>query len=183
MIPKLYISRTADGNGFPLPSYTSKFHVGLNLLAAVGTPVKINPNERLIVPVGFAIGVPAGLCGLIVSDSDLAEKHGLIVSDAPHILNPADREPVFVLMQNVSSNPYVLHRGEVIAQLLVMPALQVGWQEVAGSQNGPQTSIKEMIVDEGIVVQKTEPKRDIFKSSRRPTHSIRNRFKKADDDV
>ena len=181
MIPKLYISRTPDGNGFPLPSYTSKFHIGLNLLAAVGTPVKINPNERLVIPVGFAIGVPAGFCGLIVSDGDLAEKHGIVVSDAPHVLNPADREPVFILIQNVSSNPYVLHRGESIAQLLIVPAFQIGWQEVAGSQEGSQTSEKEMIVDEGVIpTEKTL--RDIFKSSRRSHHSIRNRYRKADDD-
>lgn len=182
MIPKLYISRTADGSGFPLPSYSSKFHNGLNLLAAVGTPVKINPNERLVIPVGFAIGVPAGLCGLIVSDPDLAEKHGLIVSDAPHVLNPADREPVFVLIQNVSSNQYVLHRGEVIAQLLVVPTLQVTWEEVAHSQNEQRTTEQEMIIDEGITVS-NQPERNIFKSLRRAQHAVRDRYKKTDDEM
>ena len=181
MIPKLYISRTPDGNGFPLPSYASKFHNGLDLLAAIGAPVKINPNERLVVPVGFAIGVPAGFCGLIVSEPTLAEKHGLIVSDAPHVLNPADREPVFVLIQNVSSNPYVLHRGEVIAQLLITPVFQVNWQEVTGRENGPQTNEKDMIIDEGID-QKEPVKRNPFKSLRREAHSIRNRYKSSDAD-
>ena len=182
MIPKLYISRTADGNGFPLPSYSSKFHNGLNLLAAVGTPVKINPNERLVVPVGFAIGVPTGLSGMIVSDPNLAEKHGLIVSDAPHILNPADREPIFVLIQNVSSNQYVLHRGEVIAQLLIVPTLQVTWQEVVSSQTEPQTTEQDMIIDEGVSVS-NPTERDIFKSLRRSQHTVRDRYKKTNDEV
>ena len=181
MVPKLYISRTPDGNGFPLPSYASKFHSGLNLLAAIGAPVKINPNERLVVPVGFAIGVPAGLAGLIVSYPELAEKHGLIVSDAPHVLNPADREPVFVLIQNVSSAPYVLHRGDVIAEMLVIPTLQVGWQEVAAEEQGSQTREQDMIVDEGIVSM-GPVKKDPFKSLRRTKLSIRNRYKNPDDD-
>ena len=181
MIPKLYISRTPDGNGFPLPSYASQYHYGLNLLAAIGAPVKINPNERLVVPVGFAIGVPAGFCGLIVSEPNLAENHGIIVSDAPHVLNPADREPVFVLIQNVSSAPYVLHRGEVIAELLVISALQVGWQEVKGSENGQQTSEKDMIVDEGVPSLK-QTEKNPFKSLRRSKLSIRNRYKNPDDD-
>ena len=181
MIPKLYISRTPDGNGFPLLSYTSKYHYGLNLLAAIGAPVKINPNERLVVPIGFAVGVPAGYCGLIVSESAIAEKHGIVVSDAPHVLNPADREPVFVLIQNVSSAPYVLHRGEVIAEMLVVPALQIGWQEVKGLENGAQTSEKDMIVDEGITPVK-QPEKNPFKSLRRPKLSIRNRYKNPDDD-
>ncbi|MDY6407662.1 MAG: hypothetical protein SPL08_03045 [Pseudomonadota bacterium] len=180
MIPKLFIARTPDGMGFPLPSYTSKFHGALNLLAAVGAPVKINPNERLIVPVGFAIGVPDGLCGLIVSHPILAEKHGIIVSDAPHILNPADRGAVFVLIQNVSSNPYVLHRGEEIAQLLVMPAFQIAWQEVSGSIQGHTTDEKEMVLDEGSV--DNTKVRNIFQSTRRPKMSLRNRYSVPDDD-
>ena len=181
MIPLLYISRTPDGNGFPLPSYSSKFHSGLNLSAAIGAPIKINPNERLLIPVGFAIGVPPGLCGLIVSKPDLAEKHGLIVSDAPHILNPADREPVFVLLHNVSSAPYVLHRGEIIAELLITSVFQVNWQEITGSHTGPQTDEKDMIIDEGVTAA-PEVKKDPFKSLRRPKMSLRNRYKNPDAD-
>ena len=180
MIPKLYISRTPDGNGFPLPSYTSRYHLGLNLSAAIGAPIKINPGERLLVPTGFAIGVPDGLCGLIVSTPKLAEKHGLVVSDAPHVLNPADRDPLFVLLQNVSSAPYVLHRGETIAELLITSVFQVGWQEIASTQNGPQTNEKDMIIDEGISSKPT-PKKDPFKSLRRPKMSLRNRYKNPDD--
>jgi len=181
MIPKLYISRTSDGNGFPLPSYDSQFHMGLNLAAAIGAPIKINPNERLYVPVGFAVGVPTGFCGFLVSEPKMAQLNGIIVSDAPHVINPADREPLFVLLQNVSSKAHVLHRGEIIAQLMVVPAVQVTWQEIAATDQNQQTDESKMILDKGTETKPT--KKDIFKSLRRPKTSIRNRYGKPEDEA
>jgi len=109
--PRLFIARTPDGDGFPLPSYETQYHVGLRLSAAIGSPIKINAGERLLIPVGFAVGVPQGFCGQIVSYGPLAEQHGIIVVDAPHIVNPADREPIFVNLQNISQKQFILHRG------------------------------------------------------------------------
>ena len=99
MVPQIHIVRTADGVDFPLPSYTSKHHFALNLMAAVGNPIKINPGERVHVPVGFAIALPDGLCGQIVSNAELALHHGVVVLDAPHLIHPASRAPNFVLLE------------------------------------------------------------------------------------
>jgi len=181
MIPKLYIARTADGNDFPLPTYTSEFHVGLNLMAAIGAPIKVNPNERIQVPVGFAIGIPQGFCGQIVSPPVLSSEHGIVVSGAPFILNPADRDPLFVLIQNISSNPYVLHRGDQIAQLLIMPVVQGYWQEITTDIKDEVTDENTMIVDEGIQTE-AKKKGDPFASFRRHKASIRNRYKNPDED-
>ena len=180
MIPKLYIARTPDGNDFPLPTYTSEFHVGLNLMAAIGAPIKVNPNERIQIPVGFAIGIPQGFCGQIVSHPVLSGEHGLVVSGAPYILNPADRDPLFVLMQNVSSTPYVLHRGDQIAQLVLMPVVQGYWQEIETDVQGSVTDEKMLVIDEGIVTEKK--KNDPFASFRRPKMSLRNRYKNPNED-
>ncbi|MBQ7413572.1 MAG: hypothetical protein IJV07_04810 [Alphaproteobacteria bacterium] len=182
MIPKLYIARTPDGNKFPLPSYTSKHHVGLNLCAAIGAPVKINPNERIYIPVGFAIGIPQGFCGQIVSHPQPAGTMGLIVSDAPHILNPADREPIFVLIHNISSNPHVLHRGDFIAQLIIMPVVQVCWQEIQSKAAGTITDETKLVVDEGQITAEPVQEKNKFESFRRPKSSIRNRFKNSGGD-
>ena len=94
MVPTLYICRTSDGEGLPLPSYPSKDHIALTLQAAISAPVRLKAGERAHVPVGFAIGVPNGFCGQVVSFPTLALKEGVVVSDAPHILNPADRGPL-----------------------------------------------------------------------------------------
>ena len=181
MIPKLYIARTVDGNGFSLPSYRSRYHAGLLLQAAIGSTLKINAGERIRIPIGFAIGVPQGYCGQIVSTPELAEEHGLIVSDAPYIIHPANRDPIFVLIQNVSSNPYVLHRGEVIAELLVTPVIQIAWNEVHNTKQEETTDMSQEILDPG-ASDEAEPAKDPFASFRRKRTSPRNRFKSDDED-
>jgi len=180
MTPRLYIARTLDGNDLPLPAYQSQYHVGLLLRAAVGAPLKLNPGERVCVPIGFAIGIPQGFCGQIVSTPTLSEKEGIIVSDAPRLVHPADREPIFVLLQNVSSSQHVIHRGDIIAELVIMPAIQVCWNEVKLGGSSVQTTTEQMVVDEDTTDQKN--KRDIFKSYRRKKTTPRNRFKDPEED-
>lgn len=181
MTPRLYIARTPDGSDFPLPSYASQYHIGLLLRAAIGSTLKINAGERIRIPVGFVIGVPQGFCGQIVSTPSLAETHGLVVSDSPHILNPADREPIFVLLQNVSSNPHVLHRGDVIAELLIIPAVQVCWNEVKAGKSSEKTDITREILDPG-AANNEQSNRNLFFSARREKKSARHRFQKPNEE-
>ena len=177
MLPRLYITKTPDGNDFPLPSYTSKYHAGLNLMAAVSGPIKINPAERLRIPIGFAIGIPQGYCGQIVSHPSLAETNGIIVSDAPHIVHPATREPLFVLIQNVSNNQYILHRGDLIAQLIITPCVQVGWREIQSDITTEITDETELFLDEQNESEKEQKQTNSFFSFRRKKTSPRNRYK------
>ena len=130
MTPKLHIIRTSDGVDFPLPSYVSKHHVGLLLKAAIPTVLKMDPNERALIPIGFGIGIPSGLCGQIVSLPETAKELGLIVLDAPQIVNPADRNALYVLVQNASRRQIIIHRGDAIAQLIIVPVYQVCWNEI-----------------------------------------------------
>ncbi|MBR6675073.1 MAG: dUTP diphosphatase [Alphaproteobacteria bacterium] len=147
MTPKIHIVRTADGMDFPLPAYTSKHHVGLNLMAAVSAPVKIGPRERVRVPTGFAVALPDGLCGQIVSNRDMALKNGIIVVDAPSIIHPADREPLFVLLRNESGEPFILRRGMQIAQMLLVPVVQTAWQEIETDLNTRPKNLTEVHVE------------------------------------
>ncbi|MBO7483879.1 MAG: dUTP diphosphatase [Alphaproteobacteria bacterium] len=177
MVPTLYISRTPDGEGLPLPSYESKNHIALTLQAAISIPVRLKAGERAYVPVGFAIGIPNGFCGQVVSLPKLARADGIVVSDAPHILHPADRNPLFVLLRNTSENDFVLHRGVVCAQLVIFPAVQVTWKELERHVNSSLTSTDEILLDEAEeeVVDAMAP------SARREVRSIRNRYKKNEE--
>ena len=176
MVPTLYISRTADGEGLPLPSYSSKHHIALNLQAAVATPVRLNKDERAYIPVGFTIGIPDGFCGQVVSLPTLAREQGVVVLDGPQILHPADRQPLFILLQNTSPKAVVIHRGLVCAQLLIMPAVQVCWKEVkARSFSAPTTTV---ILDS----DSNQEEKPTLKFSRRKVRSIRDRYKDEDDE-
>ena len=125
----LHIARTADGIGLELPSYVSRYHVGLNLQAALASAVRLEPGDRVYVPCGFAVGVPDGYCGQVVSLPRVARELGLVVLDAPHIVHPADRGPLFLLLQNTSAKQVVLHRGDYVAQLVIVPVVQATWHE------------------------------------------------------
>ncbi len=177
MIPRIHIIRTPDGVDFPLPSYTSRHHVGLILRAAIPSVLKLDPSERALVPVGFGFGVPDGLCGQVVSLPAVAVEKGLIVLDSPQIINPADREALFVLLQNASRRQLILRRGEEIAQLLISPVLQICWNEVSGQLREEH---KEMILDsiddaEQPAVKQSTP------NKKRTVKSVRERVKASNE--
>ena len=175
-IPTLFIARTPDGMGLPLPAYESKHHVGLVLQAAVASSIRIEPGERVFVPVGFAIGIPDGYCGQVVSNPTLAREHGLIVLDGPQIIHPADRGPLFVLLQNSSPKQIVLRRGIDVAQLVVIPAVQIRWKDVSGQNtvSGEKTDTATVLLDEEIPEAGEE--NDVMTSSKRVVKTPRNRF-------
>ena len=179
MVPTLYICRTSDGEGLTLPSYPSKDHIALTLQAAISAPVRLKSGERAYVPVGFAVGIPNGFCGQVVSFPALARKDGVIVSDAPHIIHPADRGPLFVLLLNTAEKDFVLHRGDICAQLVVFPAVQVAWHEVERHIQTSITSTDEILLDEA---EESEDSKVLEPSARRGVRSIRNRYKDEDAD-
>lgn len=187
MVPQIHILRTADGADFPLPSYTSKHHVGLNLMAAIAKPIKINPRERVRIPVGFAFAIPDGLCGQVISLSQLALEHGIIVIDAPSLINPADHAPLFVLLRNESTKQFILRRGMVIAQMIIVPVVQVAWQEIKiedkselHTSNMTQVYMDdEDNVDENEIETKDASIHPLGGVSKRPHVSIRGRGTKS----
>lgn len=173
--PKIHIVRTADGMDFPLPAYTSKHHVGLNLMAAVSAPVKIGPRERVRIPTGFAVALPDGLCGQIVSNREMAVKNGIIVVDAPSVIHPADREPLFVLLRNESAEPFILRRGMQIAQMLLIPVIQTAWQEIETDLDNRSKTLTEVHVESA---EETSKNNTQSENSRRVRVSIRERTSK-----
>lgn len=180
MVPTLYICRTSDGEGLPLPSYESPDHIALRLQTAISAPIRLKTGERAYVPVGFAIGIPKGYCGQVVSFPTLARKEGIVVSDAPHILHPADRGPLFVLLRNTAEKDFVLHRGVVCAQLVVFPAVQVAWREVERHIEASKTSEDEILLDE-MESQEEDSLKALEPSARREVRSIRDRYKKDEE--
>lgn len=176
MAPKLQILRTADGYGLPLPMYETKDHMGLSLMAAIADVIKLDPEDVVYLPVGFAIGVPRGMCGFVFSDPDLVREKGLIVKSAPSILNPADRGPLFVLIKNDSSKSQFINRGDVIAQLVISTVVQVCWNEVESTYEEEATPVSKLWVDKKTEENSPQPMPEPT-SPRRQVKSIRMRVK------
>jgi dUTP pyrophosphatase len=124
-LPVKVLPHAAD---LPLPAYQSELAAGLDLLAAVGEPVVIKPGERTLVPTGLAIALPEGFEAQVRPRSGLALKYGVTVLNSPGTVDADYRGEVKVILVNLGSEPYVVRRGERIAQLVVAPCTRIEWQ-------------------------------------------------------
>jgi dUTP pyrophosphatase len=128
----LRILRLPHGEGLPLPSYQSKHAAGLDLVAAVPRekPVKLPPGARTLIPTGFALELPQGCEAQIRPRSGLAIKHGVTLLNSPGTIDADYRGELMVIVINHGSEPFLVQRGDRIAQLVVAPVASVEIVEV-----------------------------------------------------
>jgi dUTP pyrophosphatase len=117
----------------PLPAYQSELAAGLDLIAAVpaAAPVTIGPGQRVAIPTGIAIALPAGIEGQIRPRSGLALRHGVTVLNSPGTVDADYRGEVQVILVNLGGEPFIIERGTRIAQLVIAATVQAGICEVA----------------------------------------------------
>lgn len=106
----------------PLPAYQTEGAVGLDLCAAVAEPVTIEPGRRALVGTGLAMAIPRGYEGQVRPRSGLALRNGVTVLNAPGTIDPDYRGEVKVVLANFGDAPFVVARGDRIAQLVVAKA-------------------------------------------------------------
>ncbi len=115
-----------EGNeDIQLPRKMSEWAAGFDLQAAVGEPVTLNPGERKLIPTGFAMAMPANLEAQIRPRSGLAFKHGITSLNSPGTIDADYRGEVKVLLINHGQEPFVITRGERIAQMVFHEVPQV----------------------------------------------------------
>ncbi len=128
---KLKIIRTADNFGdLPLPTYQSEGSAGMDIVAAVEEPMKISPGEIVLVPTGLAIALPIGFECQVRSRSGLALKHGIFALNSPGTIDSDYRGEIKIILANFSKEPFVVSRGDRIAQLVVARYERVEWELV-----------------------------------------------------
>lgn len=115
------VMQLANAKGLPLPAYQSADAAGLDLTAAIAddAPLTIAPGGRAVVPTGLAIALPSGTEAQIRPRSGLAARHGVTVLNTPATIDADYRGEVGVLLINHGSDPFVIRRGERIAQLVI----------------------------------------------------------------
>ena len=120
------------GEGLTL-GYASAAAAGIDLPAAVpeGEPVTLPPWGRAMVPTGIALALPPGTEGQVRPRSGLAARHGVTVLNAPGTVDADYRGEVKVILVNLSDEPFVIQRGERIAQLVIAPVATVTLTPVA----------------------------------------------------
>jgi dUTP pyrophosphatase len=124
---KVDIRQLPHGEGLALPAYQSAHAAGLDLLAAVpeGAPLSLSPGQRALVPTGLTIALPPGYEAQVRPRSGLASKHGVTVLNSPGTIDADYRGEIGVLLVNHGDGPFLIRRGERIAQMVIAPVVQV----------------------------------------------------------
>lgn len=113
-----------------LPRAMTDGAVGMDLPAALNSPISLAPGQRTLVPCGFAIAIPRGYEGQVRPRSGLALRHGLSIPNAPGTIDPDYRGEVAVLLINLSAEPVRIEPGQRIAQLVICPVAHCELEEV-----------------------------------------------------
>ena len=124
------ILRLAHSEGLALPAYETKGAAGMDLRAAVTEPLTLAPGARAAVPTGLAFAVPQGFEAQIRPRSGLAFKHGITCLNTPGTIDSDYRGEVKVILINLGQEPFVIERGDRIAQIIIAPVVQAELLEV-----------------------------------------------------
>jgi dUTP pyrophosphatase len=125
------VKRLPHAEGLDLPSYATLHSAGMDLRAAVPEPVSLEPGARVLIPVGIQIALPEGYEAQVRPRSGLAVRHGITVLNSPGTIDADYRGEVKVILINHGREPFVVERGERIAQLVVARHARVQWREAA----------------------------------------------------
>jgi dUTP pyrophosphatase len=128
------------GNDYPLPAYATGGSAGLDLRAMLDSALVLEGGRAELVPTGLAIHLDdPGLAAVILPRSGLGHKHGLVLGNLVGLIDSDYQGPLMVSCWNRGTQPYTVQPGERIAQLVVVPVVQVQLEVVeafTGSERG-----------------------------------------------
>ncbi|MEY2757295.1 MAG: Deoxyuridine 5-triphosphate nucleotidohydrolase [Pseudomonadota bacterium] len=119
--------------GLALPAYETADAAGMDLRAAVpdDQPITLKPGERAMAPTGLTLALPAGHEAQVRPRSGLAAKHGVTCLNTPGTIDADYRGEVKVILINLGQEPFVIRRGERIAQMVIAPVTRAELSVVA----------------------------------------------------
>lgn len=120
----------AHGKDLDLPTYETTGSAGMDLRAAIDEPIRLNPMERALVPNGIKIALPQGYEAQVRPRSGLAVKHGVTVLNTPGTVDSDYRGELKTTIINLGSEPFLINRGDRIAQMIVAPVIQAEMIEI-----------------------------------------------------
>jgi dUTP pyrophosphatase len=129
----IQVSPLPHFQGLALPGYETADAAGMDLRAAVddGAPVMLAPGHRAMIPTGLAIALPPGYEAQVRPRSGLAAKHGITCLNSPGTIDADYRGEVKVILINLGQEPFVIKRGERIAQMIIAPVTRAELNVVA----------------------------------------------------
>ncbi len=127
--PKVLLQRLPHGEGIDFPHYATDMAAGADLRAAIEETLTLEPGEARLIPTGLAMALPEGYEAQIRPRSGLALKHGVTVLNTPGTIDADYRGEVGVILINHGDVPFVIQRGDRIAQMVIAPFVQASFEE------------------------------------------------------
>lgn len=124
------IKKLPGTEDLPLPKKMTDLASGFDLLAAVKETVTLQPGERILVPTGIALAMPENVEAQVRPRSGLALKKGITCLNSPGTIDADYRGEIGVILINHDREPFVIRRGDRIAQIVFQYVPNVEWREV-----------------------------------------------------
>jgi dUTP pyrophosphatase len=118
---RLHPEKDAD---IPLPRYMTAQSAGMDISAAIDQDFTLEPGAIHMIPTGFAMAIPDGFEAQIRPRSGLAVKHGIGLINSPGTIDADYRGEIKIAVINLGKEPYIFHRGDRIAQMIIKRVYQ-----------------------------------------------------------
>lgn len=118
---KVIFQKLDHANDLQLPSYETEQAAGMDLRAALNEPVTLEPGQRLLIPTGLKMALPAGYEAQVRPRSGLAFRNGITMLNTPGTIDSDYRGELKVLAINLGEEPFTIRHGDRIAQMVIAP--------------------------------------------------------------
>jgi dUTP pyrophosphatase len=128
---ELKILNPRVGTALPLPSRATQGSAGLDLRACLETALELAPGETKLIPTGLAIHLAdPKLAAVIIPRSGLGHKHGIVLGNLVGLIDSDYQGELMISCWNRGAQPFRIEPGERVAQLVVVPVVQVEFEVV-----------------------------------------------------
>jgi dUTP pyrophosphatase len=119
------------GRDYPLPQYATEGSAGIDLRACIDAPLELKPGDTQLIPSGIAIYLqdPA-YAAIVLPRSGLGHKHGIVLGNLVGLIDSDYQGQIFVSCWNRGQTTFTVEPGERVAQLVVVPVVQVEFDVV-----------------------------------------------------
>ncbi|WP_454828361.1 dUTP diphosphatase [Pseudoxanthomonas wuyuanensis] len=119
------------GDLWPLPAYATEASAGLDLRAALESPLTLEPGDAALVPSGIAMHLSdPQLCAVVLPRSGLGHRHGIVLGNGTGLIDADYQGPLLISVWNRGHESFTIQPGDRIAQLVVLPVTRVSLQVV-----------------------------------------------------
>ena len=120
------------GRDFPLPQYATSGSAGVDLRACTDAAIELKPGDTQLIPSGIAIHLEdPNLAAIVLPRSGLGHKHGIVLGNLVGLIDSDYQGQIFVSVWNRGQTTFTIQPGERIAQLVVVPIVQVEFEVVS----------------------------------------------------